>query len=1607
VQRRHQKVLEEAPPSGVSEALTEILESAAVRIAREVSYSGVGTVEFLVAGDEFWFLEVNPRLQVEHGITEERLGLDLVELQIRIARGERMPAIPEPAPIFAIEARVCAEDPEADFLPAPGEIARFDPALGPRVRIDSGIAAGCRIPSEFDSLIAKVIATGPSREAARARLVAALSDFDLVVRGGATNKGYLIDLLESEAYRDVEVDTQWIDRTPELRLGSLEYAIPALVAAAILSYQRSRDTARRAFFRDAGDLAPSSIPASTGQRVDLTFRGQGLELRVFGVGAWRYRVHLDGRAVGATLHSSEEHVASLEIGTRTYRVLHDVTETGLRIEIEGHPYRFGSELAGQVRAGTPAMVIGLQIAVGDSVEAGQQLGLLEAMKMEIGFQAPVSGVVKAISVRAGQQVAAGDLLLVIEANADGEATGESAPLQLPDDPDPLDLFLDTTAAGDLLAASRARDAEQRAAFAAVREEIRRIVMGYDVNPDRVEKLSAFLAAPLPDGLGERFCQDLAEIRNELILFADLEELFVRAPHDMVSGETGPSNYARLRMVVRRLSARGGGVAEEFLDLVRRALAHYGIEDLEPTDAMQRAVLRLLASQRSPQLRHRLVQNIVHRLEELATRGVALADDAAVRDALSRIASMRGLLADPLADAATLARYSIFEAPVLEQQAERTSKEVEGWLDAAESELRPPPKGVLVHIADAPKAIFDRVGRWITHSDPRRRAIAVAAYIRRLYAPGVVGEHTSGSVASVQIERLDLPDGRIVLGGAGVLEELPRILSRLSKAAGAAASSEGLARAHAIEILVPGDAPTDLKPVARDLKAGLRDGGELGADRLTLSFVPNGGVATHRTLIEVDGALAEREGLHGLHPEAATRIDLQRLRNFDLEPLAGPDDLYGFHLRSRDVPGDERLVVLAEVRGRSPDAGNAMDLHIPAFERTFFEATRALRNWLALRDPRRRLQWNRIAIFVAPPIVLDPELVSRLAGRLASATRHLGLEKVVVRLRVVQRGEAERAPEEVEIVIGDPTGGQMEISSRPVHQAPLLPIQDYERNVVAARRRRLVYPYEIIRMLTGGDGGGGEWSADLPSGTFEEYDLAPDTREPKAIPVERPPGQNRAAVVFGLIRTPTDKVPEGMERVLVLSDPTRGMGALAAPECDRLVAAINLAEHRAIPIEWLPVSSGAKIAMDSGTENLDATARVVRRIVTFTTDGGTIHLIVHGVNVGAQSYFDALATMLQHTRGVLIMTPGASMVLTGRAALEASGSVSAEDEAAIGGFERVMGPNGQAQYFARDLVDAYHLLYDHYRYDYVVPGEAGPRRLETSDPASRDCTEAPYQAEGGHDFERVGDIFDNESNPGRKRPFAMRSVMQAVIDADGGHLERWRNWAGAETSIVWDAHLGGIPVTLIGIESQNLDRLGYLPNDGPSSWTGGTLFPLSSKKISRALNAASGNRPAVILANLSGFDGSPESMRKLQLEYGAEIARAVVNFEGPLSFLVVSRYHGGAYVVFSRALNPNLEAYALSGSYASVIGGGPAATVVFAREVQARAAADARASRARAPGVDPGAWQEIALEKQAEIAAEFDSVHTVERALHVGSLDSIVAPEAMRAHLIEALSKALR
>ncbi len=264
-------------------------------------------------------------------------------------------------------------------------------------------------------------------------------------------------------------------------------------------------------------------------------------------------------------------------------------------------------------------------------------------------------------------------------------------------------------------------------------------------------------------------------------------------------------------------------------------------------------------------------------------------------------------------------------------------------------------------------------------------------------------------------------------------------------------------------------------------------------------------------------------------------------------------------------------------------------------------------------------------------------------------------------------------------------------------------------------------------------------------------------------------------------------------------------------------------------------------------------------------------------------------------------------------------------------------------------------------------------------------------------------------------------MRAVTDQDHPPLERWVAWQDADTAVVWDAHIGGIPVCLLGFESRPVTREGMVPGDGPSVWTSGTLFPQSSKKVARAINAASGNRPVVVLGNLSGFDGSPESMRRRQLEFGAEIGRAVTNFDGPIVFVVISRYHGGAFVVFSKRLTEHLEVVAVEGSYASVIGGAPAAAVVFAREVDARTNADRRvvAAAERMAGLEghDQAQQRAAREQRAlrdavrseklgEVAEEFDRVHSIQRALEVGSVDRIITARGLRPYLVDALERGM-
>ncbi len=761
----------------------------------------------------------------------------------------------------------------------------------------------------------------------------------------------------------------------------------------------------------------------------------------------------------------------------------------------------------------------------------------------------------------------------------------------------------------------------------------------------------------------------------------------------------------------------------------------------------------------------------------------------------------------------------------------------------------------------------------------------------------------------------------------------------------------------------------------------------------------------------DDALTEDRFYRNLHPMLAKRLELWRLGNFELTRLPSLEDVYLFHGVARDNPKDHRLFALAEVRDMTivPDPRGGAPSY-PNLWRMGLQAIIAMRRARTTFPERGRPLANRITLFVRPPWTVPREHWSDLAEMMIPLASGAGLELVVLRTLIPQPdGTLKPTVLNVDgIITRDIT-----ISEEPVRDDIVRPLTRYRQKVLTAQRFGVPYPFEILRMFAPQPGIVGKF---LP-GHFVEHDL--DETGEALVPVAREPGLNTSNLVVGLLTTYTVAYPEGMTRVIMLSDPTRGLGNLAEPECRIVNAALALAAEMGVPVEWFAVSSGALISMESGTENMDWIALTLRRIIEFTQGGGEINIVVTGINVGGQPYWNAEATMLMHTRGILIMIPGSSMVLTGKQALDFSGGVSADDNLGIGGFERVMGPNGQAQYWAPSLADACELLLHHYEHTYVQPGERFPRRIHTSDPPNRDVRSFPHAEVPDCDFTVVGDVFSAERNPERKKPFDVRSVMRSVTDQDSEPLERWERWRGGENCVVWDARVGGISVCMLGLESRPIPRRGFVPADGPPSWTSGTLFPQASRKTARAVTAASGNRPLVVLANLSGFDGSPESMRHWQLEYGAEIGRAVTNFKGPIVFVVISRYHGGAFVVFSKALNPQMEVVAVEGSYASVIGGAPAAATVFAREVRGRVNADPRVVAARKQLAESAGaeaterrvqlaeiTEHVRSEKLGEAAGEFDAVHTIDRALAMGSVDRIISAAVLRPYVIDALERGM-
>ncbi len=435
VQRRHQKVLEEAPAPGMSEKMRQQMGEAAVAAARAVKYVGAGTVEFIVeqreGGDmNFFFMEMNTRLQVEHPVTEAITGLDLVEWQLRVAAGEPLPAGQSELQILghAIEARICAENPDNGFLPATGTLAVY--RKPPRhasfqhsyVRIDDGVREGGQISPYYDSMIAKLIVHGATRAEALARLDAALAQMHIV--GLATNVQFLRGVLRTESFSQARLDTALIERERAVLFSQEPLGLPLAVAAAVAHtvLREAEGAGRDPFDRRDGWRALGAAV----RPFAFEFHGEthAAELRYLHDGALYLRVgEVAGPLVIGRLPDGETEV---EFNGRRHTLRVD--------EYAGTAYIFGTQGAtritaidrlahagdtqaegGRLTAPMPGKVVSFAVKAGDKVSRGQPLAVMEAMKMEHTIAAPADGTVEELLYVPGDQVAEGAELLRIAA----------------------------------------------------------------------------------------------------------------------------------------------------------------------------------------------------------------------------------------------------------------------------------------------------------------------------------------------------------------------------------------------------------------------------------------------------------------------------------------------------------------------------------------------------------------------------------------------------------------------------------------------------------------------------------------------------------------------------------------------------------------------------------------------------------------------------------------------------------------------------------------------------------------------------------------------------------------------------------------------------------------------------------------------------------------------------------------------------------------------------------------------------------------------------------------------------------------------------------------
>ncbi len=1079
VQRRNQKVIEESSSPLLEADQVEEVKASAERLAIAVGYVGAGTVEFLYHPGErtFAFLEVNTRLQVEHPITEVTTDLDLVRAQLHVAAGGRLEGAKPPEKGHAVEARLNAEDPDRDFAPSPGRIALLELPSGPGIRVDTGVGEGDTIPADFDSMIAKIIAYGRTRDEALARLRRAMAETTVVIEGGATNKSFILDLLDQSEVIDGRqgwADTSWIDRVrAEGRLVVHEHSGIAVVAAGIEAYEDEAQVEITRLLESAHGGRPQ-VQHQLGRAVDFKLRGSTYTVTVLQLGPERFRVGVTTGPVEQLVVVDVERLdafhSRMTLGDRRYRLVTSTHGPVHMIEVDGVAHRVSRDDGGMLRSPAPALVVASPVAVGDVVAAGAPVLVLESMKMETVLRAPFAAMVRELLVLTGSQVETGTPLVRLEPVAEDPAVDQDA--------------VDDTSgpALDLPPASPSASALERAARA--RTDVSAMLLGYDVDPrEDGDAIASYLTAR--DELVAVGVDVVASEIELLGLFADLAELSRNRPagEDLHTELRVHSSREHFHAFLQSLDVDRGGLPEQFRDRLARVLAHYGVTEWDRTPQLEEAVFRIfLAQQRSAP--------DVHLASELLQRWIAeppppaeLAGSA--RDLLERLVRSTQLRFPVVGDLARSTRFRWFDQPLVD--AERSS--VLAGVRAEVASLASDPDAAdrlerIEALAAIPEQIVAFLAERLEHGMPEHEPM-LEVLLRRHYREHALHDLRSVPRSGRPFAMADYTlDGRQtrVVSTIGSIAELGEPGAALATTVGdeVAARHPGDEAVVDLYVLWPG-APASPEETTEQL-AQLVGALPFSSDvrRVAVAVCPGEdrpvSYFTYRPV--PGGGVVEDDLVRGVHPMVGRRLDLWRLRNFHVTRIEAPEDVLLYECVARENPSDRRLVALAQVRQLvvvRDEEGRVSG--VPHAERAVENCLEAIRRVRTSRGVAgSKLDFNHVWVQVWPDVEADPEQLTALQGKITPLSDGAGIAEVVAQGTLLG-ADGGRTPLAIRFHARPGAGVTAALEAPPTE--PLKPLDAYAGNVARARRRGLVYPYELEGVLAG------------PDGSLVEHDLDAD------------------------------------------------------------------------------------------------------------------------------------------------------------------------------------------------------------------------------------------------------------------------------------------------------------------------------------------------------------------------------------------------------------------------------------------------------------------------------------------------------------------------------------